>query len=135
MASLKSDQKVISEALHKAQALRDILEQEFTFLKNNELDAFEKIQVKKSDTLNYLTENSPAIYEKFEQRLDDSSLIEAFKVQMNECKSLHLRNALLVDRKLASTRSALELFKTPHNHSFGETYDKLGKLSKSSKVK
>lgn len=134
MASLKSDQKVISEALHKAQALRDILEQEFTFLKNNELDAFEKIQVRKSDTLNYLTENSPAIYEKVEQTLDDS-LTEAFKVQMNECKSLHLRNALLVDRKLASTRSALELFKTPHNHSFGETYDKLGKLSKSSKVK
>ena len=134
MASPKSDQKVISEALHKAQALRDILEREFMFLKNNELDAFEKIQVRKSDALNYLTENSPAIYEKVEQTLDDS-LIEAFKVQMNECKSLHLRNALLVDRKLASTRSALELFKTPHKHSFGETYDKLGKLSKSSKLK
>ncbi len=53
-----SERKILKEALHKATALSDILESEFLYLKDNDLDAFESIQQRKADVLLYLTQQS-----------------------------------------------------------------------------
>ncbi len=126
---LSQDQlKLIKETLHKAQALQDILEQEFSHLKDNNLDAFESIQDKKNLTLEYLAIHAPTVFDFVTD--DDYSLqsIEELREIVGICKNTHTRNALLIERKLAATKGALELFRNPQSHSVTETYDKLGKL-------
>ncbi|MEL0138220.1 MAG: hypothetical protein VW806_12160, partial [Halieaceae bacterium] len=46
------------------------------------------------------------------------------------CRDAHLRNALLIDRKIESTRSALEVLRSSRAAETGETYDKLGKMKR-----
>ena len=125
------ERKLLKEALHKARALSDILESEFLYLKDNDLDAFESIQQRKADVLLYLTQQSEAIFS-----TETAELVELVELETREslralirtCKDAHTRNALLIDRKLASTKSTLELFRTSHSHGITETYDRLGKL-------
>lgn len=123
-----SKRKLLKEALHKAKALRELLDSEFSYLKDNDLDSFESIQQRKTDVLLYLTQQSEAIFSMESADLLESETQESLRALIGTCKDAHTRNALLIDRKLASTKSALELFRTSHSHSITETYDRLGKL-------
>jgi flagellar biosynthesis/type III secretory pathway chaperone len=122
------ERKLLKEALHKARALSDILESEFLYLKDNDLDAFESIQQRKADVLLYLTQQSEAIFSTETAELLELETRESLRALIRTCKDAHTRNALLIDRKLASTKSTLELFRTSHSHGITETYDRLGKL-------
>lgn len=122
------ERKLLKEALHKARALSDILESEFLYLKDNDLDAFESIQQRKADVLLYLTQQSEAIFSTETAELVELETRESLRALIRTCKDAHTRNALLIDRKLASTKSTLELFRTSHSHGITETYDRLGKL-------
>ena len=122
------ERKILKEALHKATALRDILESEFLYLKDNDLDAFESIQQRKADVLLYLTQQSEAVFSTETADLLELETRESLRALIGTCKDAHTRNALLIDRKLASTKSTLELFRTSRSHSITETYDRLGKL-------
>jgi flagellar biosynthesis/type III secretory pathway chaperone len=120
--------KLLKETLHKAKALSDILESEFLYLKDNDLDAFESIQHRKADVLSYLTQQSEAIFSTETSDLLELESRESLRALIGTCKDAHTRNALLIDRKLASTKSTLELFRTSRSHGITETYDRLGKL-------
>ena len=122
------ERKLLKEALHKARALSDILESEFLYLKDNDLDAFESIQQRKADVLLYLTQQSEAIFSTETAELLELETRESLRALIRTCKDAHTRNALLIDRKLASTKSTLELFRTSHSHGITETYDRLGEL-------
>ena len=123
------ERKILKEALHKATALSDILESEFLYLKDNDLDAFESIQQRKADVLLYLTQQSEAVFSTETADLLELETRESLRALIGTCKDAHTRNALLIDRKLASTKSTLELFRTSHSHNITETYDRLGKLT------
>lgn len=124
-----SERKLLKEALHRANALSQLLDSEFAFLKENDLDAFEAIQQRKTEVLLHLTQQSEEIFSMEATDSLESETRESLRALIGNCKDAHTRNALLIDRKLASTKSALELFRTSHSHSKTETYDRLGKLS------
>ena len=93
-----SERKILKEALHKATALSDILESEFLYLKDNDLDAFESIQQRKADVLLYLTQQSEAVFSTETADLLELETRESLRALIGTCKDAHTRNALLIDR-------------------------------------
>jgi flagellar biosynthesis/type III secretory pathway chaperone len=58
------------------------------------------------------------------------SLVEEINALLATCRDAHLRNAMLIDRKMEATRSALEVLRSSRSADTGETYDRLGKLKR-----
>lgn len=128
MASLK-------EGLHKANALNALLEEELTLLKAGDLESFEALQAKKSETLEALSTLIPLLTGDISltEAEDDEavvSLVEEINALLATCRDAHLRNAMLIDRKMEATRSALEVLRSSRSADTGETYDRLGKLKR-----
>lgn len=128
MASLK-------EGLHKANALNALLEEELTLLKAGDLESFEALQAKKSETLETLSTLIPLLTGdvSLTEAEDDEavvSLVEEINALLATCRDAHLRNAMLIDRKMEATRSALEVLRSSRSADTGETYDRLGKLKR-----
>ncbi len=59
-----------------------------------------------------------------------ATLVEEIKGLLVTCRDAHLKNAMLIDRKIEATRSALEVLRSSRSADTGETYDKLGKLKR-----
>jgi flagellar biosynthesis/type III secretory pathway chaperone len=128
MASLR-------EGLHKANALNALLEEELTLLKAGDLESFEALQAKKSETLEALSTLIPLLTGDISltEAEDDEavvSLVEEINALLATCRDAHLRNAMLIDRKMEATRSALEVLRSSRSADTGETYDRLGKLKR-----
>ena len=128
MASLR-------EGLHKANALNALLEEELTLLKAGDLESFEALQAKKSETLETLSTLIPLLTGdvSLTEAEDDKavvSLVEEINALLATCRDAHLRNAMLIDRKMEATRSALEVLRSSRSADTGETYDRLGKLKR-----
>ncbi|MBL6699036.1 MAG: flagellar export chaperone FlgN [Luminiphilus sp.] len=128
MASLK-------EGLHKANALNALLEEELTLLKAGDLESFEALQAKKSETLEALSTLIPLLTGdvSLTEAEDDEAvvpLVEEINALLATCRDAHLRNAMLIDRKMEATRSALEVLRSSRSADTGETYDRLGKLKR-----
>lgn len=128
MASLK-------EGLHKANALNALLEEELTLLKAGDLESFEALQAKKSETLETLSTLIPLLTGdvSLTEAEDDEAvvpLVEEINALLATCRDAHLRNAMLIDRKMEATRSALEVLRSSRSADTGETYDRLGKLKR-----
>ena len=121
-------------SLHKAKALESLLEEEFLLLKSGDLESFEALQEKKSETLEALAAIVPILTGDISHNETDnepmSSLIEEIKGLLATCRDAHLKNAVLIDRKIEATRSALEVLRSSRSGDTGETYDKLGKLKR-----
>ena len=128
----------LSEGLRYAQALGALLEREFELLKAGDLDAFEQLQAQKAETLERLSSLVPLLTQDRSQAETDSDsteespmpLLEQIEETLAECRDAHLRNAMLIDRKIESTRSALEVLRSSRSAETGETYDKLGKMKR-----
>ena len=128
MASLR-------ECLHKANALNALLEEELTLLKAGDLESFEALQAKKSETLEALSTLIPLLTGdvSLTEAEDDEAvvpLVEEINALLATCRDAHLRNAMLIDRKMEATRSALEVLRSSRSADTGETYDRLGKLKR-----
>ena len=128
MASLK-------EGLHKANALNALLEEELTLLKAGDLESFEALQAKKSETLEALSTLIPLLTGdvSLTEAEDDEAvvpLVEEINALLATCRDAHLRNAMLIDRKMEATRSASEVLRSSRSADTGETYDRLGKLKR-----
>jgi flagellar biosynthesis/type III secretory pathway chaperone len=128
MASLR-------EGLHKANALNALLEEELRLLKAGDLESFEALQAKKSETLEALSTLIPLLTGDIsltEAEHDEAvvSLVEEINALLATCRDAHLRNAMLIDRKMEATRSALEVLRSSRSADTGETYDRLGKLKR-----
>jgi flagellar biosynthesis/type III secretory pathway chaperone len=128
MASLR-------EGLHKANALNALLEEELTLLKAGDLESFEALQAKKSETLEALSTLIPLLTGDISlTEAEDDEAVVSLVVEINAllatCRDAHLRNAMLIDRKMEATRSALEVLRSSRSADTGETYDRLGKLKR-----
>jgi len=125
----------LREGIHKANALVTLLDEEFGLLKAGDLESFEALQAKKSETLEALSALMPVLTGEVSlTETDDSetasTLVEEIKVLLATCRDAHLKNAMLIDRKIEATRSALEVLRSSRSADTGETYDKLGKLKR-----
>jgi flagellar biosynthesis/type III secretory pathway chaperone len=131
----------LKDGLRQAQALGTLLEREFEFLKAGNLDDFEQLQAQKADTIEQLSALVPLLTRasqteeaKGEGEQDvraseeASALLEQIEEALATCRDAHLRNAMLIDRKIESTRSALDVLRSSRSVETGETYDKLGKM-------
>jgi flagellar biosynthesis/type III secretory pathway chaperone len=111
-----------------AQQLQQLLGLEFEALKAQDLDRFESLQTAKTDLLSELTRLCPDS-EVLQTHADWQNL----KQVLSDCRDMHRRNAMLMERKLDAIRGALRSLSAGHASSPVEVYDRLGKMSRFSK--
>jgi flagellar biosynthesis/type III secretory pathway chaperone len=115
-------------AMPVAEQLKHMLVLEFEALKEQDLDRFEHLQLAKTDLLSDMARLCP-----------DSDALEAnpawqdLREILLDCRDMHRRNALLIERKLDGIRGALRSLSVGHASSPVEVYDRLGKMSRFSK--
>ena len=133
-SDLPPSEDALREGLHKATAHEGLLEEEFALLNAGDLDSFEALQVRKNETLESLSSLLPALTGAQDTVVPDNeppgSLIQEIKVVLATCRDAHLKNAMLIDRKIEATRSALEVLRSSRSADTGETYDKLGRIKR-----
>ena len=125
--------EAIDPDLHqRAQALvlqlSQMLELEFDALKVQNLDEFERLQPIKNDLLSRLTEMAPG-----KDVLENDPQWSGWLESIAECRDIHRRNAVLMERKLESIRGALDSLRLPGTGSGVEIYDRLGNVSRFSR--
>lgn len=108
--------------------LSQMLELEFDALRAQNLDEFERLQPIKNDLLANLTAIAPA-----KETLEADPQWDAWLEGVAQCRDMHRRNAVLMERKLESIRGALESLRLPGTSSGVEIYDRLGHVSRFSR--
>ncbi len=124
---------LLTNALNSATALKGLLEQEFEALKSQNIADFEKLQPKKTEIISLLS--NPEL-----SNVKNNASVELTKSTLgiwdnltkivSECKDLHRRNEIFINRKLESIKGALNTIQTPDPISSVEVYDRLGKVRK-----
>tara|TARA_B100001093_G_scaffold447593_1_gene452596 strand:+ start:201 stop:611 length:411 start_codon:yes stop_codon:yes gene_type:complete len=123
------------DGLHQGNALAALLEEELALLTAGDLDSFEALQSRKAEILGSLSALVPTLSGKvpIEEGPDVDTtiaLIDEIKEVLATCRDAHLKNAILIDRKIEATRSALEVLRSSRSVDTGETYDKLGRIKR-----
>ena len=131
------DRKELLEAVGSANRLYQLLNDEFEALKQQNLDLFERIQKEKVEIIHRLSTFSP---KKDNQNFSDNQIAHPADAEWDElmelmtaCKELHLRNEILINRKLDATNGALQALHLEEPTSSVEVYDRLGKISRGGK--
>ena len=126
---------LLRDGMHKANALSALLQEELALLTSGDLDSFEALQSRKAEVLESLSALMPTL--SGEVPIEDGSdvdatvaLIDDIKEVLATCRDAHLKNAVLIDRKIEATRSALEVLRSSRSADTGETYDKLGRIQR-----
>ena len=112
-------------ALTLTAQLAHLLALEFEALKSQDLDRFESLQPGKNDLLQELTEKCPSA-----QELQDLPEWENLREMLLECRDLHRRNAILIERKLDTIRGTLHSLRVGDAGSTVEVYDRLGQVAR-----
>lgn len=112
-------------ALTLTTQLAQLLALEFEALKSQDLDRFESLQPGKNDLLQELTEKCPSA-----QELQDLPEWENLREMLLECRDLHRRNAILIERKLDTIRGTLHSLRVGDAGSTVEVYDRLGQVAR-----
>lgn len=112
-------------ALTLTAQLAQLLALEFEALKSQDLDRFESLQPGKNDLLQQLTEKCPSA-----QELQDLPEWENLREMLLECRDLHRRNAILIERKLDTIRGTLHSLRVGDAGSTVEVYDRLGQVAR-----
>ena len=108
--------------------LSQMLELEFDALKVQNLDEFERLQPVKNDLLAQLTQMVPS-----KEILEEDPQWSGWLESIAQCRDMHRRNAVLMERKLESIRGALDSLRLPGTGSGVEIYDRLGHVSRFSR--
>ena len=125
--------QLLSQAVKDSSALKLLLEQEFESLKVQDLTTFDGLQDKKLEILTLLTNDDMATHLKTHvnsataptpQNAGWSQVVTL----LENCKGLHLRNQILINRKLESIRGALRTLQSSDKANDVEVYDRLGKM-------
>ena len=126
---------LLRDGMHKANALSALLQEELALLTAGDLDSFEALQSRKAEVLESLSALMPTL--SGEVPIEEGSdvdatvaLIDNIKEVLATCRDAHLKNAILIDRKIEATRSALEVLRSSRSADTGETYDKLGRIQR-----
>lgn len=125
---------VLSEAESKVANLKALLNQEFDYIKNDNLDQLTSLQEEKNKTLNELSKLKDIGEDQFgnsQENLPEN--IERWGVIINsvvECKTLHQRNETFISRRLDSIRAALSILKSGNVENSLNLYDKRGAVSR-----
>ena len=115
-------------ALSLAKQLSELLLLEFEALKVQDLDKFEALQPGKNELLAGLSQLCPSA-----EDLQSLPEFEDLKVLLVDCRDLHRRNAVLIERKLDTIRGTLHSLHTGESGSPVEVYDRLGQVARFSK--
>ena len=115
-------------ALSLAKQLSELLLLEFEALKVQDLDRFEALQPGKNELLAGLSQLCPSA-----EDLQNLPEFEDLKVLLVDCRDLHRRNAVLIERKLDTIRGTLHSLHTGETGSPVEVYDRLGQVARFSK--
>jgi flagellar biosynthesis/type III secretory pathway chaperone len=115
----------IPYATKLADQLAQMLEQEFEALRTQQIDQFEQLQPVKAELLAEITRLAPPA-------ADMQALPEwqEFRDTMIQCRDLHRRNAVLMERKLEAIRGTLQSLRVDGDASSVEVYDRLGHVSR-----
>ena len=126
---------MLRDGMHKANALAALLQEELALLTAGDIDSFEALQSRKAEILESLSALVPTLSGEvpIEEGPDAgarTALIDDIKEVLSTCRDAHLKNAILIDRKIEATRSALEVLRSSRSADTGETYDKLGRIKR-----
>ena len=125
----------LRDGLHKANALAALLQEELALLTEGDIDSFEALQSRKAETLESLSALVPALssdtpLEESDDNETTKALVKEIRGILATCRDAHLKNAILIDRKIEATRSALDVLRSSRSADTGETYDKLGRIKR-----
>ncbi len=119
---------MIERALSVTDQLVQLLALEFEALKSQDLDRFESLQAGKNDLLAELAGLCPSAEDL--QKLPEW---DALRELLIECRDMHRRNAVLIERKLDTIRGALHSLRAGDSGSPVEVYDRLGQVARFSR--
>jgi len=119
---------VSERALSVSDQLVQLLALEFEALKSQDLDRFESLQPGKNELLAQLSALCPSA-----EDLQNLPEWEALREKLIECRDLHRRNAVLIERKLDTIRGALHSLRVGDSGSPVEVYDRLGQVARFSR--
>ena len=112
-------------ALFVSDQLVQLLALEFEALKSQDLDRFESLQAGKNDLLADLAGLCPSA-----EDLQNLPEWDALRELLIECRDMHRRNAVLIERKLDTIRGALHSLRAGDSGSPVEVYDRLGQVAR-----
>ena len=115
-------------ALFVSDQLVQLLALEFEALKSQDLDRFESLQAGKNDLLADLAGLCPSA-----EDLQNLPEWDALRESLIECRDMHRRNAVLIERKLDTIRGALHSLRAGDSGSPVEVYDRLGQVARFSR--
>ena len=115
-------------ALFVSDQLGQLLALEFEALKSQDLDRFESLQAGKNDLLAELAGLCPSA-----EDLQNLPEWDALRESLIECRDMHRRNAVLIERKLDTIRGALHSLRAGDSGSPVEVYDRLGQVARFSR--
>ena len=106
------------------QRLRRLLELEFEALREQSLEQFESLQPGKNELLEQVARLAPdaQVFQTDPQWADA-------REALLECRDMHRRNAVLIERKLEAIRNALQSLTQASQTSTVEVYDRLGQVA------
>ena len=114
--------------LSVSEQLVQLLALEFEALKSQDLDRFESLQPGKNDLLAELSSLCPSA-----EDLQQLPEWETLRERLIECRDMHRRNAMLIERKLDAIRGTLHSLRAGDSGSPVEVYDRLGQLARFSR--
>lgn len=115
-------------AIFVSDQLVQLLALEFEALKSQDLDRFESLQAGKNDLLAELAGLCPSA-----EDLQNLPEWDTLRESLIECRDMHRRNAVLIERKLDTIRGALHSLRAGDSGSPVEVYDRLGRVARFSR--
>ena len=116
------------------ETLEKILEQEFSALKQQDMDSFDRLQPRKIAIMEALGADGviESITASDTSEKSQSSLeeISSIKILIDRCHELHRRNEILINRKLEAVKGALASLREGSATDDVEVYTKAGGLAK-----
>ena len=119
----------MSQIHNNLSRLLEILEAEFKLLQTDNLDGFETLQAEKQVIVEALSEKlTPADIDDDYNVADGDSDDSNVKSMLAMCRDYHLRNGILLEKKIEVNKNALNILRSSRHSDEVETYDKLGKV-------
>jgi len=110
------------------QALHSLLEKEFEFLKTQDFKAFEGLQIRKQELLQYLldeiTDDSGEPVTVSEEAIRENQTLSDLLIQ---CRNMQQRNELLISQKLEAIQEVLGTLTYQGESVNRDTYEHLNK--------